>query len=82
MRPFAALAVAAVSAAAMSADRHPGIYEFAPASPEHCREQAAQQQARPGRPQKLGELPRAYAIRLKDSAPPKQEACVRLRRVR
>lgn len=82
MKPFSALVLIAASAAAVSPDRHPGIYEFAPANPAYCREQAAQQKLWVNRPQRLGDLPPSYTIRLKDHRSPKQEACVRLRRVR
>lgn len=77
----ALVAVPAVAAAGPS-DRHPGFYKFAPASVETCREQHKQSLKVPAKPQRLTELPPAYAVRLSDTqrrhAPGEAEACFKL----
>lgn len=80
MSGLIALAAAAVSLGA--ADRHEGFYRFAPAPEQHCIEQVRRQEAAPSKPQRLGELPAAYAIRLKDDAKPAANSCFRLKRER
>jgi hypothetical protein len=73
---------AALAAPAAAADRHEGMYRFAPAPEQHCREQVREMQARPTRPLRLGELPPAYAIRLKNVPKSKATACFRIKRER
>ena len=80
MKGFAALALAAVSMS--SADRHEGIYRFAPAPDRHCLEQVRREQAKPVKPQRLNEQPPAYAIRLKHDAEPRTTGCFRIQRER
>ena len=75
-----ALVFAAVSG--ISADRHEGFYRFVSAPEKHCIEQIARAQSAPATPQRLGELPAAYAIRLKDDAKPVANSCFRLKRER
>ncbi len=67
---LALLLVAAVLAPSQAltatADRHPGIYQFAPISPMACaaKQRERRPAPRPERLQKLGDLPPAYVIRL------------------
>lgn len=75
-----ALIFAAVSS--VPADRHEGMYRFVPAPEPYCIEQIRRAQAAPARPQRLGELPAAYAIRLKNDSKPAANSCVRLQRER
>lgn len=74
------LIFAAVSG--VSGDRHEGVWRFVPAPEEHCIEQVRQAQSAPSRPRRLGELPAAYAIRLKDDAKSGSNGCFRLKRER
>ena len=68
-----ALILAAVSS--VSPDRHEGVWRFVPAPEQHCIEQVRRAQAAPARPQRLGELPAAYAIRLRGDAKPVANSC-------
>ncbi|HYG27401.1 MAG TPA: hypothetical protein VD906_10880 [Caulobacteraceae bacterium] len=80
MKSLIALAAAAVSLA--SADRHEGVWRFADAPAQHCIEQVRRAEATPKAPQKLGELPAAYAIRLKNGQELRSSPCFRLQRER
>jgi len=51
-----------------NADRHPGFWKFAPAPAEACREQVKRDARKPAGPQRLDQLPAAYAIRLSGPA--------------
>lgn len=75
-----ALIFAAVSG--LSVDRHDGVYRFTPAPDRYCIEQVRQARSAPAKPQRLGELPAAYAIRLKDDAKPVSNSCFGLKRER
>lgn len=75
-----ALIFAAVSGA--PADRHEGVWRFVPAPETHCVEQVRQARSAPTTPRRLGELPAAYAIRLKDDPKPDRNGCFRLKRER
>lgn len=82
---LAALVALPAIAAAGPPDRHPGFYKFVPAPAEYCREQVRRSEATPRRPQRLTDLPPAYAIRVKgqDRADAEAaESCARLQRER
>jgi hypothetical protein len=80
MKGLVALAAAAVSLA--GADRHPGVWRFADAPAEQCIEQVRRAQAKPKEPEKLGELPPAYAIRLSSDPNRSPDHCFQLQRER
>jgi hypothetical protein len=72
MKPLLALLLLvialAIPAGAFGAppDRYPGVYQFRPMAPGECaaRQRERQLSPRPVRPQRLGDLPAAYVIRL------------------
>lgn len=61
---LAGLIVLPAAQAPVAADRHPGFWRFGPAPAEACKEQVRRDAAKPVKPQRLTELPPAYAIRL------------------
>jgi hypothetical protein len=67
----AAAALSGASNAAAAADRHPGVYQFAPLTPGWCATQAQgwRPKESPARLARLGDLPPAYAIRVNAPAP-------------
>lgn len=61
---LAGLIVLPPTQAPAAADRHPGFWRFGPAPAEACKEQVRREATKPAMPQRLTELPPAYAIRL------------------
>ena len=85
-----ALAVPAIALGGPS-DQHPGVYRFRPERPGECaaRERERQVAPRPVRPQRLGNLPPAFVIRLVDpqrssraAAAPAFDPCAIIERVK
>ena len=74
--------VGGLVAPATAADRHEGVWRFAPAPQQQCVKQARQNMAKPVRPQRLKDQPAAYAIRLKNDADAKPTGCFQLQRER
>lgn len=76
------IALAAAAVSTPSADRHEGVWRFTDAPAQHCIEEVRRAEAKPKRPEKLGELPPAYAIRLNNDANRVANSCFKLERER